>query len=149
MTMAETPRHPDIDFEKTDIAGTPVLRFVIALGISMALVGVLALVFYRRLASYIAQHQPPPPIMQFEDIRKPPLPRLQPHPVLDYTKVRAEETARLESYGWVDKDAGVVHIPVEQAMKIALERGLPASGPPPSPGAKPTPSPKPEEAKKE
>ena len=32
----------------------------------------------------------------------------------------------LGSYGWVDKNAGVVRIPIDAAMKLTLERGLPA-----------------------
>jgi hypothetical protein len=28
----------------------------------------------------------------------------------------------LGSYGWVDRDAGVVHIPIERAMELYLER---------------------------
>ena len=32
----------------------------------------------------------------------------------------------LDSYGWVDKNAGVVRIPIDEAMKLTLERGLPA-----------------------
>jgi hypothetical protein len=147
--MAE-PRHPDIDFEKTDIRGTPVLRFVIALGIAMVVVGFLLLAFYRAMASYLVARQPPPPILQFDADRKPPLPRLQPDPPAELAKVRAEEVDRLESYGWIDRDAGVVHIPVDQAMKIALERGL-AAGPAPvsKPGAAKTAAPQAAEAKKE
>jgi len=149
--MAE-PRHPDIDFERTDIRGTPVLRFVIALAITMVVVGFLLLAFYRAMASYLAARQPPPPILQFEEERKPPLPRLQPDPPADLAKVRAEEKERLGSYGWIDKDAGVVHIPVDQAMKIALERGL-AVGPAAAGAAKPGPTstaaPKAAEARKE
>lgn len=40
------------------------------------------------------------------------------------------ETEKLESYGWVDEAAGQVHIPIEQAMKLTLERGVtaPAAG---------------------
>jgi hypothetical protein len=32
----------------------------------------------------------------------------------------------LKSYGWVDKQNGVVRIPIERAMQMTLERGLPA-----------------------
>jgi hypothetical protein len=32
----------------------------------------------------------------------------------------------LGTYGWVDKNAGLVRIPIEEAMRIAVERGLPA-----------------------
>jgi len=32
---------------------------------------------------------------------------------------------QLNSYGWVDKDAGVAHIPIERAMELIVERKLP------------------------
>jgi topoisomerase IA-like protein len=35
----------------------------------------------------------------------------------------------LESYGWVDKDKGVVRIPIEEAMRLIAERGLPPTPP--------------------
>ena len=38
---------------------------------------------------------------------------------------QAEEAA-LNSYGWVDKDAGIVKIPVDRAMEILAKKGLPA-----------------------
>lgn len=31
-------------------------------------------------------------------------------------ELRLRQRARLRGYGWVDRDAGVIHIPVEQAM---------------------------------
>ena len=34
-----------------------------------------------------------------------------------------KEDAALHSYGWVDKNAGTVHIPIEDAMRLMLERG--------------------------
>jgi hypothetical protein len=39
--------------------------------------------------------------------------------------VRAEEQEKLSSYGWVEPNAGVVRIPVERAMELLAERGLP------------------------
>ena len=38
---------------------------------------------------------------------------------------RKDEGAHLESYGWESKAAGTVHIPIEEAMKLTVERGLP------------------------
>lgn len=32
----------------------------------------------------------------------------------------AAERRRLESYGWVDRQAGLVHVPIEQAMERVL-----------------------------
>ena len=40
-----------------------------------------------------------------------------------------KEEAELHSYGWVDKNAGTVHIPIEDAMRLMLERGALTSRP--------------------
>jgi hypothetical protein len=56
----------------------------------------------------------------------PPEPRLQVHPREDLIDLRRHEDQTLESYGWVDKNAGIVRIPIEEAMRLAVEHGLPA-----------------------
>ena len=38
--------------------------------------------------------------------------------------VRAAEQQRLHGYGWVDEKAGVARIPIDEAKKLMLERGL-------------------------
>jgi mono/diheme cytochrome c family protein len=38
---------------------------------------------------------------------------------------RTEEVARLTGYGWVDQTAGVAHIPIDRAIALVAERGLP------------------------
>ena len=35
---------------------------------------------------------------------------------------RAQQEAQLTSYGWVDREAGIVHIPIDVAMKQVVER---------------------------
>ena len=52
-------------------------------------------------------------------------PRLQTTPSSDLEILRAREKERLNSYGWVDEAQGVVRIPIERAMDIVAERGLP------------------------
>jgi len=56
-------------------------------------------------------------------------PRLQVKPELDIGAFRAQEDAILESYAWVDKERGVVRIPVVEAMRLVAERGLPVFSP--------------------
>jgi hypothetical protein len=41
-------------------------------------------------------------------------------------RLQAETEATLTSYGWVDRDRGVVHIPIDRAIELLIERGLPA-----------------------
>lgn len=55
----------------------------------------------------------------------PPEPRLQVAPRLDMSQMLRTEDEQLNSYGWVNRDAGVVHIPIAEAMRLTLERGLP------------------------
>ncbi len=46
----------------------------------------------------------------------------------DQKKFRAEQEALLSSYGWVNKEAGVVRLPIEVAIDLVVARGLPARG---------------------
>lgn len=55
----------------------------------------------------------------------PPEPRLQANPAIDLDVFRAREIDRLATYGWVDRQAGVVHVPIERAMELVAEDGLP------------------------
>jgi hypothetical protein len=41
---------------------------------------------------------------------------------------RLKEEKQLNTYGWVDEKAGVAHIPIERAMELVAERGLPVRG---------------------
>lgn len=54
----------------------------------------------------------------------PPSPTLQIDPRQDLDKFRAEEETRLNSYGWVDRGKGIVHIPITQAMKNVAANGI-------------------------
>jgi hypothetical protein len=47
-----------------------------------------------------------------------PAPRLQVTDQRDLEALRRAEAERLEGYGWVDRKAGVVHIPIERAMDL-------------------------------
>jgi hypothetical protein len=55
----------------------------------------------------------------------PPEPQLQESPAAEIRQFRSVEEQRLHGYGWVDKEAGIVHIPIEEAMRLMGERGLP------------------------
>jgi len=64
--------------------------------------------------------------------RPSPEPRLQVDEVRDLLRLHEHEDSILNSYGWVDQKAGIVRIPIERAMDIVAQRGLPA--PQPGPG---------------
>lgn len=61
-----------------------------------------------------------------ETRRLPPEPRLQISPQVDRRAILTNERSILDSYGWVDRQAGVVRIPIERAIELLTERGLPS-----------------------
>lgn len=53
------------------------------------------------------------------------LPPYRTTPVTDMVEMRRQEDRILHNYGWVDKEKGLVHIPIEIAKTLVLQRGLP------------------------
>jgi hypothetical protein len=96
--------------------------------------------FYRNIERGAAANAPLSSVAMPQGADVPPTPRLQPFPnrmpnndvvpptrstpVIDMADMRASETQRLGTYGWVDKQHGVVHIPIEQAKQLALRSGV-------------------------
>ena len=58
-----------------------------------------------------------------------PPPRLQIDPPADLAQFRMSEEDKLNSYGWVNKERGIVRIPIERAIDLIVQRGLPTRGP--------------------
>jgi hypothetical protein len=69
------------------------------------------------------------PVSEIPEARRrelPPAPRLQTSPRQDLDDMREEEDRTLGEYGWLDPKAEIVRIPIERAMELIAERGLPA-----------------------
>jgi len=55
----------------------------------------------------------------------PPPPRIQPNPSADLREYYLTQERLLNSYGWIDRQNGIVRLPIDRAMELLLERGLP------------------------
>ena len=55
----------------------------------------------------------------------PPEPRLEERPAIPYRNLRAQEDEVLTTYGWADREKGEIHIPIDRAIDLELERGFP------------------------
>lgn len=66
----------------------------------------------------------------------PPAPRLQVDPKADLARTREEQEQILNSYGWSDQGTGKVHIPIDRAMDLVLQKGLPTRQQSPAAGTK-------------
>jgi len=57
---------------------------------------------------------------------RPPGPRLQTAPRGDMQEMLRVENTQMQSYGWVDRAAGIARMPIDQAIQAVLEQGLPS-----------------------
>ena len=117
--------HPAVGHEENTVQLQPVILFAIILVVVSALSFAAAWFMLDLLKLNQARYEAPlSPLADPHPL--PPAPRLQVSPGQDLKQVRQTEDAILSAYHWVDKDAGIVGIPVEQAIKILAEKGLPA-----------------------
>jgi hypothetical protein len=115
-----------VGHERSDVNIRGVLGFgaglLVAAVLIQCMVWLLFLYFSGREATRVA---PEYPLAVGEQTRVPPEPRLQTNPREDLRALRAREDDILNSYGWVDRTAGVVRIPIDEAIKLTVQRGLP------------------------
>lgn len=82
--------------------------------------------FSMELFERVERSDPPAsPIAAARERNLPPAPRLQPDPAQEMQELRHWESRVLGSYGWVDRSQGIARIPVERAIELTLEEGLP------------------------
>jgi hypothetical protein len=131
----DTPKNPAVGYEHTGVDLGPILKFaggLVILGIvAFTLLWGLLAIFKRQ---GVSTGTPPRVLARGEQERLPPEPRLQMAPgsttalkTPDYETKQVEQQwqSDLNSYGWIKKDAGVVRIPVDEAEKLLLQRGIP------------------------
>jgi hypothetical protein len=124
--MAEPERViPAVTHEPTDIGG----RFI--LGAVGLLLGTLAVITIGVLLAF-----PMPHLDRTLAHLLPvyPQPRLQPNPREDMQRFYASEMRQLNGTGWIDKSAGIAHIPIADAMRKIAQDGIPGW---PAPSDKP------------
>jgi hypothetical protein len=64
----------------------------------------------------------------------PAAPTLQVDYITDLQRVQSTQEANIHNYGWVDQEAGIVRIPIERAMELVAEQGLPVTSATPQAG---------------
>lgn len=113
--------------EHTDANVSMIVQFAIWLTVSAVLVHI-AMWFMFALFVNRSERQGAPeyPLAIEQGPRLPAGPRLQRFPANEIYQFRLQEEAALGSYGWVDRNAGTVRIPIADAMRLTVERGLPS-----------------------
>ena len=119
----ETP--PGSTYEHTDANIWVIVKFLFWLAVSAVIIHVgLGFVYAILIDRAMETGEQQYPLAAAQGDRLPPTPRLQQFPQNDLYQFRQGEQEFLEGYGWMNREAGVVHIPIEDAMRLSIERGL-------------------------
>jgi len=118
-----TPARATPGYETRDANTRGVLAFLVVLFVVINLVLFGTWQLFRHFS---VAELPPAPASSFAVERQvPPEPDLQVNGREDFQKMYAQQQQELEGYAWEDRKAGVVRIPIERAMDLLLEKGLP------------------------
>ena len=135
-------------YETRDVKIRPLAVFIAGLTVvaiaTYLVVFVIIRIFSAQAAKQDAQVQPAAGQVQATapgEERLPPEPRIQANPAADLKTLRDQEDAVLTTYGWVDRQGGVVRVPIDVAMQQVLEQGLPVRQPETALPASGTPAP--------
>jgi hypothetical protein len=119
----ESDRKGTHSYEVHDAQARPIVAAGLTLGIGTAIVFVIVFWLFHHFTSKAEQQGYVNPMGATG--LNPALPRIEEHPAETLQDLRTHENKVLNSYGWVDKKAGVVHMPIDRAMDLVLQRGLP------------------------
>ncbi len=132
-------RNPEVSYERTDLGARGIILFFIGLAVFGILASFAVAGLYRAFSVMAAKLDPPQnPMVKVEPVPQPgimqntagantvkyPEPRLQQDDATDMDRFKWQQRAMLNAQPWQD-ESGAVHLPIEQAMKLVLQRGLP------------------------
>jgi hypothetical protein len=136
------PEHDTVTFETRDVKARTIYIYLAVLAIAVVLSYIVCVFVLRATTNFAAQSDAPPPAVRQElgkdYLTMPPEPRLQgvpghgTDPQYDLRTKMREDMEANEKAAWIDQNSGIAQIPVEDAMKIIAEKGLPAASTPPA-----------------
>lgn len=123
-------------FEREDLGPKPILVFLVLLTLGCVLVAIALRGLYSYLDGYENRRQPvqnplaaptraDTRVVEPGDVAKFPAPRLETNEPAEINDFRIQEEQKLHSYSWIDEQVGVVRIPINRAMELVAQRGLP------------------------
>jgi hypothetical protein len=105
-------------FDRTDLPPRGLAHAGAWFAITLVVISIGVFVFFH----FLRQGHPARLLRSFD----PPPPRLQMVPTTDLANLRAREETALTTYHWMDREHQVIAIPIDRAIDLTVERGLPA-----------------------
>jgi hypothetical protein len=132
----EHGRNPEVSYEPRDLSARGIFAFLVALAVMTVLFSFMLRGFYDFLDRYEARHQTPASPLTTQVTRdtrevppdartKFPEPRLEVNERTQLNDFLIQQENQLRTYAYVDQQSGTVRIPIDQAMKLIEQRGLP------------------------
>jgi len=115
---------PQGGYEKSDASPRGLLYFAVIMAALLAATALFLIAVFK----YSERAENPRPVIAepFVGTRPlPPAPRIQATPGMDMQSYYESQQQILTSYGWIDRQNGVVRLPIDRAMELILQRGLP------------------------
>jgi len=146
-------RNPAVDYDRSDLSPTGILLFLVGLLVAGIFIELVIWGMFRFLAhsTLFAQGNPSPMVQAMKAMPEKapgarmqntpgvntevfPEPRLQTNDEYDMSTLLGHENQILYPAQPFEDSTGAVHIPIEQAMALIVERGLPvrSNAPPPN-----------------
>jgi len=124
-------------YETRDIKLRPLVVFIAGLAVVGVVVYLVVFLMLRLFSGQAAREDArvapsstaSRPASAAGEERLPPEPRIQVNAAADMEALRRQEASVLTTYGWVDRQAGIVRIPIDVAITQILEEGLPVRRP--------------------
>jgi hypothetical protein len=138
MTEEIKHAHAEEGFERQDLSAHGIIAFLMSLVVGGVLVYFVIWGLYHfldarqrsrqtQVSPLVKQVETDTRIVSPDEIKKFPQPRLEKNERIEINDFRLQEEQTLNRYGWVDEKAGVVRIPIERAMQLVAQRGLPTT----------------------
>lgn len=114
--------------ELRDMRLRTVVGWLALLVVAIAGIVILAAVLQRGVVGHLGQLDPVVGVVP--QVTPPPAPRLEQENGATLATLRAQEDKILNNYTWIDEAAGKVSLPIDRAIELTVQRGLPVQQPP-------------------
>lgn len=125
MGMSGPTSNPEQRHEERDMNVGAVALFAVSLVLTLIIVHYLAVAMFHHLASQPSTYPPPSSLAASRETFTGP--HLLVDQALEMEKLRVSEESLLNSYDWVDRDHGIVRIPIDRAIELLAQRGIPTN----------------------
>jgi hypothetical protein len=128
MADTNTPPNGEAFIESDGVSYRGIVVFIVILAVTTFICQGIVVGMFKYMDASAVESSPSRAVMAAPAGTMPPLPNLLTDEPANLQHFKTTEDEALHTYGWADKNAGIVRLPIERAKHLLLERGLPTAG---------------------